>query len=152
LLAAAGYSQIEGVDYHEMFSPVVKIQTVRLIVALATIYKINIEQIDISTAFLYGDLDEPNYMQMPEGFIEQDKNGNPMYCKLRKSLYGLHQASRQWAIKLTNYLKEIAFEQSKSDPCVFVKRDEVNNDVIFVLVYVDDMMLVSNSTQTINEV
>jgi ATP-binding cassette subfamily B (MDR/TAP) protein 1 len=88
-LVAAGYSQIEGVDYNEIFSPVVKIQTVRLIVALAIVYSLEIEQIDISTAFLYGDLEEPNYMNMPEGFIEYDENRNAKLCKLKKSLYGL---------------------------------------------------------------
>jgi hypothetical protein len=152
-LVAAGYSQIEGVDYNEIFSPVVKIQTVRLIVALAIImHSLEIEQIDISTAFLYGDLEEPNYMKMPEGFIEYDENRNAKICKLKKNLYGLHQASRQWAKKLATHLKSMSFDQCKSDSCVFIKNDKTTKKVIFVLVYVDDMMLVSNSRELIQDI
>jgi len=84
-IVAAGYSQVEGVDYKETFSAVVKIQSIRILLALAELYGLDIHQMDVSTAFLYGILDEPNYMEMPEGFQEFDADGKPLVCKLKKA-------------------------------------------------------------------
>lgn len=86
-LCAKGYSQKAGIDYTETFSPVIRYDSIRILLALATIHDMEILQFDIKTAFLYGDLEEEIYIKQPEGF----QNGNPeIVCKLRKSLYGLN--------------------------------------------------------------
>ena len=93
-LVVKGYSQKKGVDFEEIFSPVVKMSSIRTILSLAACHDLEVEQMDVKTAFLHGDLEEELYMEQPEGFIAQGKED--YVCKLKKSLYGLKQAPRQW--------------------------------------------------------
>jgi hypothetical protein len=151
-LVAAGYSQQPGIDFKETFSSVIKIQTVRIILAMAEQYGLNIEQMDVATAFLYGELDEPNYMEMPEGFVEQNADGKPRVCKLIKSLYGLHQSSRVWGDTLTKFLTSEGFTQMKTDSCMFRKFNKKTKKTVYVLVYVDDLLLCSNCRDTIRTI
>ena len=88
-LVAKGFSQEAGIDFHEIFSPVVKIVSIRMVLALVALHNLELEQLDVKTAFLHGDLDEEIYMEQPEGFV-QDRNKR-FVCKLKKSLYGLKQ-------------------------------------------------------------
>ncbi len=84
-----GNDQVENIDYKNTFSPVVKTQTVRIIVSISVLFCLMIEQSDVKTAFLYGGgLTEKNYMKMPKGFEEYDIKGIEMACKLQHSLYG----------------------------------------------------------------
>ncbi|GJU17517.1 retrotransposon protein, putative, ty1-copia subclass [Tanacetum coccineum] len=93
-LVAKGFTQTYGVDYEETFSPVADIRAIRILIAIAAYYDYEIWQMDVKTAFLNGHLSEEVYMEQPEGFV------NPKYpnhvCKLKRSIYGLKQASRQW--------------------------------------------------------
>ena len=91
-LVAKGFRQQEGVNFEEIFSPVVKMTTLRCVLALVAQFDIELVQMDVKTAFLHGDLQEEIYMQQPEGFEEKGKEG--LVCKLKKSLYGLKQAPR----------------------------------------------------------
>ncbi|KAH9647867.1 retrovirus-related pol polyprotein from transposon RE1 [Citrus sinensis] len=107
-LVAKGFQQIEGVNYFETFSPVVKAATVRVVLSLAVMNQWQIRQVDVNNAFLNGDLIEEVYMSQPEGFIDSKRPN--FVCKLHKALYGLKQAPRAWFDKLRNSLMQWGFE------------------------------------------
>jgi hypothetical protein len=97
-LVAKGYTQREGIDFMETFSPVAKFTSVRIIGALTAYFDLELHQMDVKTAFLNGNLEEDIYMSQHDGFIEKGNQGK--VCKLKRSIYGLKQASRQWHILL----------------------------------------------------
>ncbi|KAL0402248.1 UNVERIFIED_CONTAM: Retrovirus-related Pol polyprotein from transposon RE2 [Sesamum latifolium] len=139
-LVAKGYTQIEGVDYFDCFSPVAKSVSVRIFLAMATAKDWPILQLDINNAFLHGHLDEEVYMDPPEGYAAA-KAGQ--VCRLRRSLYGLKQASRQWNTELMTKLLDFGFRQSSHDHCLFLKTE--GSDFLALLVYVDDILLTGTS-------
>lgn len=140
-LVAKGCSQRPGIDFNETYSPVVRYSSIRFLVSIAAQHNLNIYQMDAITAFLQGDLEDEIYMDQPELFCD---NSNRV-CKLMKSIYGLKQASRQWNKKLSAVFISMGYQQSKIDPCVYSKFN--NNDMIFVAIYVDDLMIFTNSIE-----
>ncbi len=134
-LVAKGYNQEYGIDYEETFAPVVKQQSLRLLLAIAENENLIVHQIDISTAFLYGELEEDIYIEPPDGHREMIQKGQVL--KLNKALYGLKQASRAWNKTLVDYLKEFNLVQLKTDSCVFV------NNSLVLAIYVDDIVIMS---------
>jgi hypothetical protein len=134
-LVVKGFQQKEGVDYTEIFAPVVKLNTIRSVLSIVASEELYLEQLDVKTAFLHGDLDEEIYMHQPEGFSEK-KN---MVCRLKKSLYGLKQAPRQWYMKFESFMHKEGFKKCNADHCCFFKR--YNSSYIILLLYVDDMLV-----------
>ncbi|MBZ2164341.1 hypothetical protein K8B34_20455, partial [Alteromonas stellipolaris] len=134
-LVAKGYSQREGIDYEKTFSPVAMHKSFRILLSIAAKLDYEIWQMDVKTAFLNGYLDEDIYMEQPEGFIEKGQDNK--VCKLRKSIYGLKQASRSWNHRFDQAVKSFGFDQNPEEPCVY-KRGE-GKGIVFLILYVGEM-------------
>ena len=115
-LVAKGFTQKDGIDYKETFSPVSKKDSLRIIMALVAHYDLELHQMDVKTAFLNGNLEEEIYMDQPEGFSVKGKEH--MVCKLKKSIYGLKQASRQWYLKFNDTITSFGFQENTVDRCI----------------------------------
>ncbi|OMO87137.1 Integrase, catalytic core [Corchorus capsularis] len=146
-LVAKGFTQIEGVDFHETFAPVAKLVTVRCLLAIAAKRRWEVHQLDVNNVFLHGDLEEEVFMKIPQGFA---KAGETRVCKLKKSLYGLRQASRNWYHKFTKALEDVGFRQSKADHSLFLY--DKGETFLTALIYVDDVILAGNNGDKIQEV
>ena len=140
-LVAKGFNQKYGIDYYETFSPVVKVQTLRTIFAIAANSDLEVHQVDIDTAFLNGILEEEIYVEAPPGCDICKPN---QVCKLKRSLYGLKQAPRAWNSTLVKFLIDFGLTQAKSDICVFV------NKHLIVAIYVDDIIIAGKNIENIN--
>lgn len=145
-LVVKGYKQIQGVDYNEIYAPVVRYSSIRYLLGLTAKYQLKIHQMDAVTAFLQGDIEEELYMSQPPMY----EQGN-MVCKLNKSIYGLKQASRQWNLKLNAALLEIGMSRSLIDPCIYYKIQN-KDDILFITVYVDDCLLFFNNEETAEDI
>ena len=148
-LVAKGYNQREGIDYSEIFSPVVKHSSIRLLMALVAQNDWELHQMDVKTAFLHGELEESIFMEQPEGFIKP--GDEEKVCLLKRSIYGLKQSSRQWNIQFDEHMKKIGFVSSKYDSCVYIKERE-GKSVAFLLLYVDDMLVTGSDINEIQKV
>ena len=115
-LVAKGYSQRRGKDFDEVFSPVARAESIRILIALAAQLKWELHHLDVKSAFLNGEIKEEVYVLQPEGFIEKEKEDYVL--RLRKALYGLKQAPRTWNSKLGNTLRSIGFCKSVNDQAV----------------------------------
>ncbi|KAJ9557822.1 hypothetical protein OSB04_012436 [Centaurea solstitialis] len=147
-LVAKGFTQTHGIDYDETFSPVAMLKSIRILMAISAYFNYEIWQMDVKTAFLNGKLTEDVYMEQPEGF-EDPKNPNKV-CKLLKSIYGLKQASRSWNLHFDERIKEFGFAKSEFEPCVYTKFS--GSIVTFLVLYVDDILLIGNDVPTLQSV
>ncbi|WKA02171.1 hypothetical protein VitviT2T_020389 [Vitis vinifera] len=147
-LVAKGFTQKEGIDYTETFSPVSKKDSLRIILALVAHFDLELQQMDVKTAFLNGELEEEVYMKQPEGFPSSD--GEQLVCKLKKSIYGLKQASRQWYLKFHNIISSFGFVENVMDQCIYLKVS--GSKVCFLVLYVDDILLATNDKGLLHEV
>ncbi|KAG8497793.1 hypothetical protein CXB51_007423 [Gossypium anomalum] len=137
-LVAKDYSQIPGVDFTDVFSPVVKHSSIRALLSIVAMHDLKLERLDVKTAFLHGELEEDIYMQQPEGFIVSEKED--YVCLLRKSLYGLKQSPRQWYKRFDSFMASHDFKRSSLDSCVYFKKNS-NGSFVYLLLYVDDMLI-----------
>ncbi|GJV08819.1 retrotransposon protein, putative, ty1-copia subclass [Tanacetum coccineum] len=147
-LVAVGFTQTYGFDYEETFSPVADIRAIRILIAIAAYYDYEIWQMDVKTAFLNGRLDEDIYMVQPEGYVNL-KYPNRV-CKLQRSIYGLKQASCQWNKRFDEEIKKFGFTQNRDEPCVYRKASGSN--VVFLILYVDDILIMGNNIPRLKEV
>ena len=140
-LIAKGFKQRYGIDYEDTFSPVVKAATIRVVLAISVSRGWSLRQLDVKNAFLHGVLEEEVYMKQPPGF--EDSNVPHYICKLDKALYGLKQAPRAWYSRLSSKLHGLGFTPSKADTSLFLYQK--SGITIFVLIYVDDIIVASSS-------
>ena len=146
-LVAQGFSQKFGADYDETFCPVVRFESVRTVIALAVQNGLKLHQMDVTTAFLNGELEEEVYMKQPEGFVDKDRDH--LVCRLKRSIYGLKQSPRCWNSALDAQLKKMGFVQTTSDPCLYTSTE---GETFIIAVYVDDILLAGKSDKQIKEV
>jgi len=138
-------TQKQGIDYQEVFAPVAKYDSIRTMLAIAAQRNMEIKQFDVKTAFLNGDLTEEIYMQVPEEVKTKYKD---KICRLRKSLYGLKQASRSWNCKFDSFLKHFQFVPSKADAYVYTGDYDINK--VYLIIYVDDGLILASSKEAFN--
>jgi hypothetical protein len=124
---------------------VVKLISYKLLFALTAAYDLGIEEIDVKTAFLYGEIDTDIYMKQPEGFCSKERPDQ--VCKLKKALYGLKQALHVWYNTLTNYLKILGFTSLTADNCIFYNGKET-----YIAVFVNNLLIIRPSKRNINTI
>ena len=146
-LVAKGFTQREGVDYEATLSPVSSKDSFRVIMALVAHFDMELHQMDVKTVFLNGDLNEEVYMIQPEGFVGNDSS--KLVCRLKKSIYGLKQASRQWYLKFHSVVASYGFVENKVDQCIYCKVS--GRKFIFLILYVDDILLASSDLGLLHE-
>lgn len=142
-LVVRGFSQRYGQDYDETFAPVAKFPTLQILLALAAHSNLLLQQMDVKSAYLNGEITEDIFMLQPEGYIK--KGAEDLVCKLNKGLYGLKQGGRQWNQKLDKTLRKLGFRKSDSDPSLYIINKQ--GTYLMLLVYVDDLLIASNSVQ-----
>lgn len=147
-LVAQGYTQKYRSDYDETFRPVVQQESLRVLLALSVQYGLKLHQVNMTTAFHNGNLEEEVYMAQPEGFASE---GNEhLVCRLKKSIYGLKQSPSYWNTALDLHLKRIGFTQSNNDPCIYYKEEDGN--LVYMGVYVDDIVLIAKTNEQLQDV
>lgn len=168
-IVAKGFTQKEGIDFHETYSPVTRLSSIRKLIAIAVEHNMHIHQMDVITAYLNGEINEEIYMKTPDLFketleeiiknkevkeeilrestkmLKEMENGNKV-CKLKKALYGLKQAGLQWYKKLDNKLKEIGIKPINADQCIYTSNEE---EPLLVAIYVDDIIIACKNLKKI---
>ena len=144
-LVAKGYAQREGVDFEEVFAPMARIEIVRLLIALVALKGWQVHHMDVKSVFLNGDLREEVYVQLPPRFVVKDGSGKVL--KLKKALYGLHQAPRAWNARLDSELVKLGFVRNPLEHAVYRRLGK--DGLLLVGVYVDDLVITGSSNTSI---
>lgn len=142
---ACGNFQVPGRDFGEIYAPVVRRATLLATLAHAAAAGMIMHQLDIETAFLNGSLDEELYVRQPKGYERGNKN---QVLRLRRAVYGLKQAARQWFLELVKLMDTMGMRQSLADPCLFMK--DVDGKRLYLLIYVDDLLLLAEIQEHID--
>ena len=147
-LVAKGYTQKEGDDFFDTYSPVARLTIIQVLISLAAFYGLIVHQMDVKTAFLNGELEEEIYMDQPDGFVANGQECK--VCKLLKSLYGLKQAPKQWHEKFDITLTSAAFVVNEADKCVYYRYG--GGEGVILCLYVDDILIFGSSLKVIKKV
>ena len=146
---AKGFSQKEGTDYHETFSPTANMTSIRTVMQIAAQNDLILHQMDVKTAYLNAPIDCEIYMEQAKGFQKTGVNGETLVYKLNKSLYGLKQSGRMWNNLLHSHFIENGFTQCPTEHCLYTK--ETNEGMILILVWVDDLIIGGKNETMLNE-
>uniref|UniRef100_A0A251UJX2 Putative ribonuclease H-like domain-containing protein n=1 Tax=Helianthus annuus TaxID=4232 RepID=A0A251UJX2_HELAN len=146
-LVAKGYNQKYGIDYQDVFAHVIRFDTIRLVLALVAQHGWHLHQMDVKMAFLNGNLKEQVYIDQPEGYVK--KGEERKVCHLKKALYGLKQAPRAWYIRIDEYFRSHGFKKCIYEHTLFTKISKHSR--IIICLYVDDLILASDSLNMIEE-
>lgn len=172
-LVAQGFTQVPGIDFDRTFAPVARLESIRLLLAIAAKYQLCVHQIDITTAYLNGNLNEEIFMKTPPilgDILDEIVNSEPknsvisrkcklmidslnkgnQVCRLKKALYGLKQAGRQWNLTFDSKLRQIGLKPINADPCVYVAWK--NKEILLLTIYVDDVLIASRNLDWIKEI
>ena len=147
-LVAKGFTKREGIDYMETFSPISKKDSLHVIMVLVAHFYLELHHMDVKTTFLTGGLEEEVHMKQLEGF--SSSAGEHLVWKLKKSIYGLKQASRQWYLKFHEVVFSFGLEENVMDNCIYHKIS--GSKICFLVLYVDDVLLATNDMGTLYEV
>ena len=147
-MVAKGYSQKHGVDFTEVYAPVARMDTMRMIIALAAHQNWQIFQLDVKSAFLHGELNEDVYVEQPRGY--EKKGSEHLVYKLHKALYGLKQAPRAWFSRIEAHFIAEGFQRCDSEQTLFTKKNQ-DEKIIIVSIYVDDLISTGNYAIMISE-
>ncbi|GJV37305.1 ribonuclease H-like domain, reverse transcriptase, RNA-dependent DNA polymerase [Tanacetum coccineum] len=146
-LVAKGYIQQHGIDFEEVFAPVARMETIRLLLAIAANNKWEVHHLDVKSAFLHGDLKEEVYVTQPEGFITRQDQGK--VYRLIKALYGLRQVPHTWNIKLDNTLKSLDFKKCALEQAIYTKTSK--DSTLLIGVYMDDLIITGTPKKEIDK-
>ena len=149
-LVAQGWNQVHGRDCGGSYAPVCRVQSIRMVLAIAAELNLEVRQLDVKTAFLYADIEEEVYVKTAPDFETTNKDGDQLVTKLDKSLYGLAQRPQNWWKTIDPKLIEIGFVPLKSDSCVYIYNH--NNTVVIITLYVDDLLVIGSNACVIETI
>ncbi|KAL4385296.1 hypothetical protein GQ457_15G029610 [Hibiscus cannabinus] len=147
-LVVKGYAQIGGVDYGDTFAPVARLDTIKLLIAIAGQLGWNVFHLDVKSAFLNGELEEDIYVCQPEGFVVPGKE-HQVY-KLKRALYGLKQAPRAWYYRIDSYFQKLGYQRCVNEATLYLKKEK-NADLLVISLYVDDLLVMGSNDKAVSE-
>ena len=147
-LVAKGFTQRPGIDYFETFAPVARKESINVALAIAAEQDLLIENVDVNTAFLYGEVKEEIYMDQPDGFVDEEHLEKK--CFLNNAIYGTKQAAYEWNIRLNAHLEGQEFTRAAAGRCVYVRQSYIEYSL--VIIHVDDLMIFARTQEDIDKI